>query len=449
MNVAEVQSFVSFWKDELNMQQQRCGFMFGYYREDSHYPQGIRAVCEAIYEPPQEGSAEGFRLLDSHDAELQKARAVAEALGLDLIGLIFTHKSREEFLTAQEAVFLAKLTFAADAAVVARGQILLLAASAAAVDAVGACVCGCVDWVGLLASRSWMFRLQLKYLQSGHFTGYPAPKFSAGETPEQQQDISPNAFMVSDLVMALVRDGLVAEEQTDPAHIILRKPAKVVHCAITSAANVGGVLLEEQRQLSLLLLRLHSRLQTVSECSHFAAAAAATLCQGELLPQVLEGGAERDSGYSVAAAAALLLLLLVLLLLLLRVQQQRLMQASLRLLLLLLLPTASGPAVVPAAAAAVAAAPSNSAATAAPQLLLLRLLLLLLQAYFNHPSVSRGGGAAGDSSSSSNWTRFSDFHLLLYVANLFDLPTSLTLCEAVAKEGQVDPGIEDVLKSLG
>ncbi|KAL8442497.1 hypothetical protein Emag_006407 [Eimeria magna] len=206
----------------------------------------------------QEGSAEGFRLLDTHEAELQKARAVAEALGLDLIGLIFTHKSRDEFLTAQEAIFLAKL--------------------------------------------------QLKYLQSGHFTGYPAPKFvactvalqSAGETPEQQQDITPNAFMVSDL--------------------------------------------------------------------------------GELLPQVLEGGAERDR-FDVHWA--------------------------------------------------------------------------IVRAYFNHPSVSRGGAAAagGDSSSSSsssnNWIRFSDFHLLLYVANLFDLPTSLTLCEAVAKEGQVDPGIEDVLKSLG
>ncbi|KAL8270126.1 hypothetical protein Esti_005980 [Eimeria stiedai] len=329
MNVAEVQNFVAFWKDELNMQQQRCGFMLGYYREDAHYPLGIRAVCEAIYEPPQarpcclaaasasaEGSTEGFRLLESHVPELEKVRAVAEALGLDLIGLIFTHKPREQFLTAQETIFLAKL--------------------------------------------------QLKYLQSGHFTGYPAPKFvactvalqSGGETPEEQQDISPNAFMVSDMVMALVRDGLVAEEQTDPAHIILRKPAK-----------------------------------------------------GELLPQVLEGGAERDR-FDVHWAIV-------------RVNESAPKKAS------------AGPVrsifqqtLFPRENRFIAQTPQD------------------IRAYFNQPSVARGGSAAAGDSSRSNWTRFSDFHLLLYVANLFDLPTSLALCEAVAKEGQVDPGIEDVLKSL-
>ena len=57
--------------------------------------------------------------------------------------------------------------------------------------------------------------------------------------------------------------------------------------------------------------------------------------------------------------------------------------------------------------------------------------------------------AATASAGGGNWSRFSDFHLLLYVAKLFDLPTSLTLCDSVANETPVDPGMEDVLKSLG
>lgn len=55
MCVKEFQSFVSFWRNDLGGLQQRCGWMIGYYVEDENYEQGIRAVCEAIYEPPQVG----------------------------------------------------------------------------------------------------------------------------------------------------------------------------------------------------------------------------------------------------------------------------------------------------------------------------------------------------------------------------------------------------------
>ncbi|CDI76868.1 hypothetical protein, conserved, partial [Eimeria acervulina] len=178
MNVSEARDFVSFWRDSLCMQQQRFGLMFGYYTEDNHYNKGIRAVCEAIYEPPQEGEGEGWRLIESGAAaaaadqqaaaaaaaaEAETAAAVAARLGLELIGCIFTHKPRQEPLTPAEILFLA--------------------------------------------------RLQLKHLHGGHYTGYPMPKLVActvalqhtdeqqqqQQQQQQEQEVVPNAFMVSDL----------------------------------------------------------------------------------------------------------------------------------------------------------------------------------------------------------------------------------------------------------
>lgn len=32
------------------------GFLYGYYAEDPNYKNGIRAIVEAIYEPPQKGN---------------------------------------------------------------------------------------------------------------------------------------------------------------------------------------------------------------------------------------------------------------------------------------------------------------------------------------------------------------------------------------------------------
>jgi len=39
------------------------GFLYGYYAEDVNYKGGVRAVVEAIYEPPQKGSVGSFELM--------------------------------------------------------------------------------------------------------------------------------------------------------------------------------------------------------------------------------------------------------------------------------------------------------------------------------------------------------------------------------------------------
>ncbi|OEH76783.1 npl4 family protein [Cyclospora cayetanensis] len=256
MNVSEVQQFVSYWKNDLNMQQQRCGFMFGYYREDRHYPLGIRAVCEAVYEPPQEGTEDEFRLLEGHASEMELAAAVAARLGLELIGFVFTHKPRKQLLTPKEVLFLAKLSL-------------------------------------LACFEVW-------------------------------------------------RDG-------------------------TALCYRYTRLSRTRETFSLRVL----------------------LC--ELLPQATARSPSVESFLGVRSFF----------------QHTH----------------------FPRENRIIAQTPQD------------------IQAYFNHPSMSRSAaGAAGGSD--ANWSRFCDFHLLLYVARLFDLPTSLTICDSVSKETPVDAGMEDILKSL-
>merc|ERR1719148_350916 len=55
MNAAEMQSFVGYWQtcQQDDPLAQRGAFLYGYYREDAHYEDGVRAVLEAVWEPDQ------------------------------------------------------------------------------------------------------------------------------------------------------------------------------------------------------------------------------------------------------------------------------------------------------------------------------------------------------------------------------------------------------------
>lgn len=51
MNKPEIEGFVAYWQSTHCMQQ-RAAFLYGYYAEDPNYEEGVRAVVEALYEPP-------------------------------------------------------------------------------------------------------------------------------------------------------------------------------------------------------------------------------------------------------------------------------------------------------------------------------------------------------------------------------------------------------------
>ncbi|SOV11596.1 nuclear protein localization protein 4, putative [Plasmodium sp. gorilla clade G2] len=178
MNVEEVRNFVNYWYTYNNMLEQRMGWMYGYYKEDNHYNLGIRAVCECIYEPPQYCEDNKIHLLQ--DDFLPTVDVIAERLGLERIGWIFTHLPRQEYLTSDEVVNIAKI--------------------------------------------------QLKNIKKNmHYTNYPISNFitcTISPDPLLSNEPVTNAFMVSDLGMALMRDNLIQENQLDPSHIQLRNPNK-------------------------------------------------------------------------------------------------------------------------------------------------------------------------------------------------------------------------------
>ena len=67
---------------------QRCGFLFGRYELHKDVPLGIKAVVEAIYEPPQLNSKHGLQLQDDDDEA--NVVAAARELGLEMLGFAWT-----------------------------------------------------------------------------------------------------------------------------------------------------------------------------------------------------------------------------------------------------------------------------------------------------------------------------------------------------------------------
>ncbi len=84
MNQEEVGQFINPWMKDYCMKQ-KIGFLYGYYAMDFNYPDGVRAVVETIYEPPQIGDSSSVETLVDKD-EVAVSRII-DGLRFELLGV--------------------------------------------------------------------------------------------------------------------------------------------------------------------------------------------------------------------------------------------------------------------------------------------------------------------------------------------------------------------------
>ncbi|GMM58674.1 nuclear protein localization protein 4 [Maudiozyma humilis] len=85
---ALMNDFIEAWR---STGMQRFGYMYGTYQRYDPTPLGIKAVVEAIYEPPQHDEQDGLTMdMEQVVKEMQEVDAMAQKMGLARIGLMFT-----------------------------------------------------------------------------------------------------------------------------------------------------------------------------------------------------------------------------------------------------------------------------------------------------------------------------------------------------------------------
>ena len=90
-NYTEMGGFITLWDGNAGAGVQRMGVLFGRYKSDSNYRKGVKAVVEAIYEPPQSyDPMTGVVTPAKSDPGRARVDAIAAALGLEVVGWIVT-----------------------------------------------------------------------------------------------------------------------------------------------------------------------------------------------------------------------------------------------------------------------------------------------------------------------------------------------------------------------
>ncbi|CCD24240.1 nuclear protein localization protein 4 NDAI_0C05810 [Naumovozyma dairenensis CBS 421] len=83
-----INEFIESWR---YTGMQRFAFMYGSYEKYDSTPLGIKAIIEAIYEPPQHDEQDGLTLdIEQTRQEMDEIDKLAKTMGLSRVGVIFT-----------------------------------------------------------------------------------------------------------------------------------------------------------------------------------------------------------------------------------------------------------------------------------------------------------------------------------------------------------------------
>ena len=91
-NPSLIEGLLAFWR---STGTQRFGYLLGKYEAYEEVPMGIKAVVEAIHEPPQEGHGDGVTVGFPWEAE-KRVERLANACGLKVVGMIYTDLTADE-----------------------------------------------------------------------------------------------------------------------------------------------------------------------------------------------------------------------------------------------------------------------------------------------------------------------------------------------------------------
>lgn len=174
MNVDEINIFIQQWQKDYFVKQ-RMAYLFGYFSEDPNYSNGIRAVIEALYEPPQLNDKDSVEPLVDNDSQI--VDSIASSLSLEFIGWIFTsiNTDKDTLMCSYDI------------------------------------------------KKSAIYQEQYKLK---HTSGYFVSKFvTVMAKPKDDGDVELQCYMVSDTFQALVRDNIIGDCD-DKKVIPVRKPEK-------------------------------------------------------------------------------------------------------------------------------------------------------------------------------------------------------------------------------
>lgn len=104
LDAASCNDFQAYLR-QFAFQQSRCGWLYGSVDAETKH-----VTVDFIYEPPQHGTPHGFEVLDDPNAD--RVDAVAEALGREKVGWVFSHPPREDeafHFSAHEVMLAAQL----------------------------------------------------------------------------------------------------------------------------------------------------------------------------------------------------------------------------------------------------------------------------------------------------------------------------------------------------